>query len=478
MSGSGLPTLVFAVVAIRIISVAMAMVAYVLTVMAVWMWRVRRGKRLAGKGFPPAPPSLLVLPKAGGPPLTRHEILAVYARRPAQFERALSVKLLVDGREAYPEMLTAIESATATVVLETYILRADRTGTRFQEALCRAARRGVHVRLLYDYVGSLGLPDGFVRHLMDAGVEVAVYHPLVLDRPIWFMNRRDHRKILVVDRKVMFIGGLNIADDYAAAEDGGGGWRDTHVRLDGIEVAEEGERLFEMGWRKADVSGEMPTRAARLRAGLRARLRKLVNIRDAWRREPHAVSTLQDEKAVPVDVVGNDEFRYRWRISRAYLHAIRHARRYILIENAYFIPVRAVRQALARAVRRGVLVAVAVPGHSDVPIAAHASRSLYGELLKSGVRIFEWPHGMLHAKTAVVDDAWAIVGSYNFDHRSLLHQLEAVAIVADHDFASRLREQSLADLAQCHEVTLGQHESRPRWQVLVDYGAYMLRHWL
>ena len=111
-----------------------------------------------------------------------------------------------------------------------------------------------------------------------------------------------------------------------------------------------------------------------------------------------------------------------------------------------------------RAVRRGVTVAVAVARQNDITTAAHASRSLYSELLSGGVRIFEWPHGMMHAKTAVIDDAWAIVGSYNFDHRSFFHQLEAVALVADPAFAARLRDQTLADLRQCQEVTLHEHE--------------------
>jgi len=119
-----------------------------------------------------------------------------------------------------------------------------------------------------------------------------------------------------------------------------------------------------------------------------------------------------------------------------------------------------------------------VARHSDVAIAAYASRNLYSELLRSGVRIFEWPQGMLHAKTAAVDDAWAIVGSYNFDHRSLFHQLEAVAVAADPGFVRRLRDQTLADLARCHELTLWEHESRSWRQMLLESGAHLLRYWL
>jgi cardiolipin synthase len=250
------------------------------------------------------------------------------------------------------------------------------------------------------------------------------------------------------------------------------------VRIEGAEVAREAERLFEMAWRRADVYGEPRRPTARLTAGLRAQVRKLAGIGRAWRRVARAADTPHEDQGVPVLLISNEEFRYRWAIRRAYLYAIEHARSYVLIENAYFIPTLAVRRALARAVKRGVVVAVAVPCFSDVPIVAYAGRHLYAGLLKRGVRILEWPHGMLHAKTAVIDDAWAIVGSYNFDHRSLFSQLEAVAVVVDPDFARRLREQTLADLSRCHEVTRREHAARSFVRRALESAAYRLRDWL
>ena len=309
-------------------------------------------------------------------------------------------------------------------------------------------------------------------------MQVAVYHPLALSRPIWLMNRRDHRKMLIVDQQVLFTGGLNIADDEAPAEDGGGGWRDTHVRIEGAEVAQEGARLFETAWDRADVYGEPRNRAARLKAELSAQVRRLAGIRSILQLRAPAAEAPHGDQGVPVQLISNDGHLYRWGIRRAYLYAIEHARDYILIENAYFIPARAVRRALARAAKRGVVVAVAVPRFSDVPIVAYASRHLYAGLLKRGVRIFEWPKGMLHAKTAVVDDAWAIVGSYNFDHRSLFQQLEVVAVVVDPEFARRLREQTLADLGRCHEVTHREHAARSFVRRILESVAYRLRDWL
>jgi cardiolipin synthase len=334
----------------------------------------------------------------------------------------------------------------------------------------------VRVRLLYDYIGSLGLPDRFVQPAIQAGVAVAVYHPLVITRPSWAVNRRDHRKHLAVDGQVAFTGGLNLADQYNAPPESGG-WRDTHLRLEGQAPAERIEELFEYGWQSAAPYGEPGPAARQLASGVRRRLGLPLGP-ETRRHGPEVSDALWAHGGVAVRIIGNREFRRRQDIRRAYLHAIRRAQRYILIENAYFIPDRGIRRALARAAARRVLVAVVLARNSDVTTAAYASRSLYSDLLASGVRLFEWPFGMMHAKTAAIDDAWATVGSYNFDHRSLLHQLESVAVVADPGFARRLREQTLADLAKCREITLMEHESRPWRQMLLESAAYFVRRWL
>lgn len=453
--------------------ILMSAVGYPLTVILVWSWRARRRRIRLLRGLKPVAPGLFTLKEASSPGLAFEQIIATYSREAGGFIHAEAARLLTDGREAYPDMLGAIEKARETVDLETYILQSDRTGERFGEALCRAAQRGVRVRLLYDDVGSLGLSQSYVEKLIAAGIHVRVFHPLWLWRPSWALNRRDHRKILIVDHRVSFSGGLNISNDYASREDGGGGWRDTHVRLDGVQVALELEAVFQQGWRR----------------GRRHYLTEMIiKAQDALSEKSRekSISTVAERDSrlrlrqgtVAVEVVSNQEFRQRRRIRRAYLHAIRNAKRYILIENAYFIPDRGIRRALLKAVRRGVKVAVAVARYNDVAVAAMASRALYGELLAGGVRLFKWPETMLHAKTAVIDDAWSVVGSYNLDHRSLFHNLEVVIVLADADFAARLREQNLADLKQCHELTLDEHEARPWWQALLESAAYQMRYWL
>lgn len=476
LADMGAGTLIPLSIGVLISGVAMAILSYPLTVIFVLTWRGRRRKRLLAKGLRfPSPAPLKFSPQLL-PELTHRQILERYVRLPHLCQPAEQAELLVNGRQAFPRMLAAINAAAISVDLETYILRDDITGRKFHAALLDAARRGVNVRLLYDWVGSVELPGAFVQELLDAGVHVSAYHPLVFTRPLWAMNRRDHRKILVVDGTTAFMGGLNISDDYAAPEDGGRDWRDTHVRLEGRQMAAELTRLFHYAWHRATPFGETASKSAQLRAGLRRK----------WQELRHRIPVLlspardsrQEQAGLPVQIIGNEEFRDRRTIRKAYLHAISRAREYVLIENAYFIPDRAMRRGLKKAAKRGVIVAVAVAGYSDVAVAAYASRCLYSELLAAGVRLFEWPREMLHAKTAVIDDAWALVGSYNLDHRSLVHQLEAVAVIADADFARKLRRQTLDDLAQCHQVTLQEHESRSLREIFLESAAYLLRSWL
>jgi cardiolipin synthase len=404
--------------------------------------------------------------------------ISQYVRKFRRFQMADSVKLLIDGRETYPEMLSAIESAKDFIDFETYTFCADRTGEQFKQALCRAAERGVRVRFLYDYIGSRGITAAFLLSMIERKIDVRVYHPLVLHRPTWAINRRDHRKILIVDGQTIFTGGINISDEYAPIGQGGLGWRDTHIRIDGEAVALWAEQLFEYAWHRSTAYHETWSSTSKIRAGLRKRFKKPITLGSIPVKANILPTFLSRTRKVAVRIIGNRELRFRRRIRSAYLYAINNARQYILIENAYFIPDYHIRMALALAVRRGVKVAVIVAKDGDVPLASHASRSLYTRLLRSGVRIFEWPDGMMHAKTAVIDDVWSIVGSYNLDHRSLLHQLEAVALVVDTEFSYRLRQQGLADLACCHEVTLQEHLARPWYRKLQETLAYKIRYWL
>lgn len=443
----------------------MAAVAYPVAIIALTYYYAYRLRRRALRGVPPRPrPPLIVrcanpdeLHNLNGPGIYR------YARTKENFQTARAVRLLVDV-QTFPAMLESIAAARETVDLETYIFRADHAGQAFAAALKAAAKRAVKVRLLCDGVGSMELPPEFIKDLSDSGVHVGIFRPWSRFFKFGFgrMNRRDHRKIMIVDGQVSYIGGLNIANEYGSIMSAGGDtWRDTHARIDGEAVASTLTKLFLEVWRKSDRHP-----AATI---------DVVPVKDLPIDDPLPKASSTN---VPVKIVSNREFIQRWRVRKAYIHAIKHAQRYILIENAYFIPDRQFRRALLSAVKRGVMVAVVLPQNSDIKLIALASKALYGELLSNGVRIFEHPDRMVHSKVAVIDDAWSMVSSYNLDHRSLLHNLESGAVILDRRFAEQLRDQLLADSAKSNEITLQFHDARP-WNVaLVESLAYQIRYWL
>ena len=357
--------------------------------------------------------------------------------------------LLRDGAEAYPAMLAAIASARSTVCLETYILRGDRTGTRFAEALMERARRGVEVNLTYDAWGS-DVPDELLARLHEAGVRTVAFHPIRwggrLGRFFARVWRRNHRKSLIVDRTVGFTGGMNLSDDYAAVEDGGRGWRDTHLRLEG-PAALELQQLFLETWRRARL--DVPRYAHE-------------------GRRPEA----------EVKVIGSELRASKKRIRRAYLDAIRTARERVLITNAYFLPTFPVRRALSSAARRGVDVRVILAGTTDVKAVLLAARATYGRFLRAGLRVFEWQGRVLHAKTAVVDGRWSTVGSSNLDALSLRVNLEVNAVIEDERFARALERMFEEDLGACREITLDEWRHRSWGERLVSWLAYLFREWL
>lgn len=375
-----------------------------------------------------------------------------YALQPRALLPGNRITLLRDGGETYPAMLEAIARAEQTVHFETYIYRSDRTGRRFGAALMERARAGVTVRLLFDAVGTLDVDLKFLQELRQAGVHVATFRPFTIAMGMR-LHRRDHRKLLIIDGRLGFTGGLNVGDEYASLDEGGGGWHDIHARVEGPAVAEMA-RLFRRTWITAG-GPPFPTVPE----------------------EEAAESVATDNTAFAL-VVGNEERRRRATIRRFYLHAIRRATESIHIMNAYFIPDRGIRRVMANAVRRGVKVSVIVPEKSDLKSVMYAGQHVYAALLKAGVRIFEWKERMLHAKTAVVDSVWATIGSYNLDARSLFHNLEVTLCIVDRAFASGLRAQLEYDAEQSREVELATWKQRPWWRKVVEWFFFQFRFWL
>ncbi|WP_437620035.1 phospholipase D-like domain-containing protein [Sorangium sp. So ce1151] len=360
------------------------------------------------------------------------------------------VALLRDGAQAYPAMLEAIARAQRTICLETYILRGDRTGQRFAEALAARAAAGVEVSLLFDAWGS-SVSSSFLDGLRRAGVRPLAFRPIELSAPFGKVARRDHRKALIVDGTVAFTGGLNISDDYAAPEDGGAGWRDTHLRIEGPASAEL-QYFFLRTWQRA---GGAPVDEQRYS--------------HAGRRPDPAVQ-----------IISNDlpRRRHRHGIRDAYRHAIERARHRIFITNAYFLPPLRIIHALTAAARRGVDVRIMVAGTTDVPAVLLASRTIYGHLLDAGARMLEWRGRVLHAKTAVIDSAWSTVGSTNLDSQSLRMNLEANAVISHRGFAGAMERMFADDVAHCREFTVAHWARRPLWERAASWTAYLARNWL
>lgn len=358
--------------------------------------------------------------------------------------------LLKDGAQTYPAMLEAIARARRTICLETYILRGDRTGQRFAEALMERAAAGVEVNVLFDAWGS-SVSSSFLDGLRRAGVRPLAFRPLDLSAPLGKVARRDHRKALIVDGAVAFTGGLNLSDDYAAPEDGGADWRDTHLRIEGPAAAEL-QYFFLRTWQRI---GGAP-------------------IDD----ERYGYAERRPDPAV--QIISNDlpRRRHRHGIREAYRHAIERARRRIFITNAYFLPPLRIIHVLSAAARRGVDVRIMVAGTTDVPAVLLASRAIYGHLLDAGARMFEWRGRVLHAKTAVIDGLWSTVGSTNLDSQSLRMNLEVNAIISHRGFAGAMERMFADDLAHCHEITVARWARRPLWERAASWTAYLARDWL
>jgi len=366
------------------------------------------------------------------------------SRHLAQVEQALDAPLvrgndgllLVDGPATHRAMFEAIGRARDHINLQTYILDAEGPGERLAELLIRKRGQGVKVSVLYDSVGSMKTPKEFFERLRAAGIAVCEFNPVnPLKSPPkgWQINNRDHRKILVVDGRMAFTGGINISGVYSAGSFGSSrrapardeGWRDTHVAVRGPVVAQF-QRVFLAAW-ESQRCGEFAKAAYFPPTGERGEWTMRV-------------------------VVGDPETG----TSQTYvaLHkAIAQADRRIWLTYGYFVPDEATIAALRDAAGRGVDVRLALPGFSDFWAPFYAGRSHYAGLLDAGVRIFERRDALLHAKTAVIDGVWSSVGSTNLDWRSFVHNYEADVIVLGAPFGRDLERLFARDLEASHEIT-------------------------
>ena len=358
-----------------------------------------------------------------------------------------SVRLLRDGVQAFPAMLHAIGGARREILLEMYWVGDDAVGVTFRDALVERARAGVRVCVVYDAVGSLGITPAWWRPLFAAGGRAVEFHSISPLDPRFRLERvetRDHRKVLVVDGGVGFTGGINLALPWLPPDSHGTAWRDDMIEVRGA-AAQELRTLFFRTWRR--LTSERP---------------------------PGDVRILRRRRDRPVWVLAS-QWRFRRSIHREYLVRIDQARARIDIANSYFVPDRNVRAALFRAVRRGVAIRVLVPSQSDVPVVQYAVEALFERLLKRGVQIWALPGPMLHAKTAIIDERFTTIGSYNLDQRSWRKNLEVNLAVEDDGFARHVRQWFERDLAGSTRIDLDAWRGRSLSRRGLEWASYALR---
>lgn len=370
------------------------------------------------------------------------------------------VQLLVDGPQTYAAMLDAIESARNTIHLETYIFGDEEIGQQFADALIAQSGAGVAVRVIYDSLGSRESDDEFFEEMVAAGIEVLAYNcvnPVSGGNPLT-ANNRTHRKILVVDSRIAFTGGINISNTYSLSSASphrrdpvSSGWRDTHVSIEGPAVAAF-EKLFAQHWEQGEA--KLP----------------VADMLDQPGCEP------SDDIIAVLHADGGDDDESA--IFHSYFAAVRLAEKRIWITQGYFAPDNRFTDLIVAAAGRGVDVRILVPGFSDSSAVIHASRSRYGRLLKKGVRIYEATNSVLHAKTAVIDGIWSTVGSSNLDSRSFLHNDEVNAVVVGTEFGAQLESQFFDDIEHAKSIRYDEWRKRPVKDRILEFLSWTIEYWL
>lgn len=370
--------------------------------------------------------------------------------------------LLQDGPATYQAMFAAIRNAKDHINLETYIFEDGDIGNEFAELLLAKQAQGVQVNIIYDSVGSLKTPQSFFERLKAAGIRVLEFNPvnpLKNQKKEWSLNNRDHRKLLIVDGQMAFLGGINISETYSSGSSSRSirsnsaqeaGWRDTHLQIQGPVVAD-----FQMLYM------------------------------DTWTRQKGPA--LDDRKYFPplgkqgdeiVRAIGSRADAPFSQIYLTLLSAMEHAERSIYMTNAYFVPDPQLLTALKNAAKRGVDVQFILPSKTDSWVVFHAGRSHYSDLLDAGIAIYERQGAILHSKTVTIDGVWSTIGSTNLDWRSFLHNDELNAVVLGRDFAQQMEAMFAKDRAAAIRIDRKQWKRRSLLLRFQEWLARLPEYWL
>jgi cardiolipin synthase len=370
--------------------------------------------------------------------------------------------LLQDGPETYQAMFAAIRAASDHINLETYIIDDDEIGKMFSDLLLEKQAQGVQVNLIYDSFGCMFTPAGFFDRLQAGGIQVIEFNPinpLAKNTKPWRINNRDHRKLLIIDGRTAFVGGINISKVYSSnplsrragkKPEKTGGWRDIHTRIEGPVVAEF-QKLFVATW----ISQHGPPLDQR---------NFFPQLDNQGEEIVRAIGTTADDPRSPIYLT--------------LMSAISHAQREVHMTIAYFAPDKQLLKALTDAAKRGVDVRLVLPGYTDSWLIFHLGRSYYHKLISAGIKIYERRDALMHAKTASIDGVWSTIGSSNLDWRSFLHNDEINAVILGHDFSTQMDAMFAGDLAASEIITLDGWRKRGLLNRLKERFARIGAYWL
>ena len=356
-----------------------------------------------------------------------------------------NVELFQGGRQFFEALFDAIRCAEHTILLEYYLIHDDLIGNSLARELAAAVGRGVSVRLIYDYIGCLDTPASFFKNLSKQGIELLPFNIPSIKRGFYWFDKRDHRKMTIVDGRMAYLGGFNIGEEYAGCVAGKQSFRDLGFSIRG-DAINELEAIFQETW-----SGD-------------GTARRVAQIR------PRPPGSKVGEAAV--NIISGGPRQRRSYIREAFQVNIASAAEEILIATPYFVPGPRIIRSLLRAVRRGVRVRLLLPARSDVPLVLLLGRSSYTTLLKGGVEIYELEREILHAKVMLIDGERTVIGSANLDQRSFHRNYEINCIVDNMDFGGQIRSLLLEEIAGSCQVKLDIHEQRGR---LVRFMERMVR---
>lgn len=358
----------------------------------------------------------------------------------AHLDRNNSVEIFTDGHSKFQRLKEDIRNAKDFIFIQYYIYNDDRLGNEITGLLAEKVRQGVRVKVLYDHVGSFSTRNKFFSRMRRSGIDSHPFFRVTFRKLANRINWRNHRKIVVIDGKIGYIGGMNIADRYVETAPDGRIWRDTHLRVKG-PVIESMIYSFSVDWNFLRPDTEV---------------------------QPISAIKYENEGDVDMQLVTSGPIDKWNNLVLCFQQAIASARKRIYIQTPYFLPTDALLKALQGAALSGVDVRIMIPEITDSVLLGYGSRSYIDDCLKAGVKVYLFTPGMLHAKTMIIDEDFVTTGSVNFDFRSFENNFEANLLIYSESVNRKMRDIFFQDLSACRKLTLSAWRSRSRWNKFVE----------